>query len=163
VRAAKLEDIPAILEIARVCAEAPHWNEGTWSQVFAAHEFRGLQRRCFVAQRTDELVGFVVVSVIAAVEGGGLAEMESLAVNEAARRQGAGRSLCMKAVFWAQSCGAESIQLEVRANSKPALALYRSLGFAERGRRSGYYAAPPDDALLMELCLRKRNEQGQKV
>jgi ribosomal protein S18 acetylase RimI-like enzyme len=29
------------------------------------------------------------------------------------------------------------------------MALYRSLGFQEQGRRPGYYRNPPEDAVLM--------------
>ncbi len=148
VREATVEDAAAIVEIERGCAEAPHWSEGAWSQVFASHELRGPQRRCFVVELADAVVGFVVVSVVA-----GVAEMESLAVSEDARRQGIGRSLCLQAMFWAQTSGAETMQLEVRAHSVAARALYDSLGYVEQGIRSGYYEAPADDAVLMELRL----------
>jgi ribosomal-protein-alanine acetyltransferase len=158
VREATVEDAATIVEIERRCAEAPHWSEGAWSQVFASYDFKGPQRRCFVAELGGTVVGFVVVSVVA-----GVAEMESLAVREDARRQGIGRSICLQAMFWAQTCGAETMQLEVRAASAAVRALYGSLGFAEQGIRRGYYEAPADDAVLMELRLRHGRSQGRKV
>jgi len=45
------------------------------------------------------------------------------------------------------------MQLEVRSASMAAMSLYRSLGFVEQGRRSGYYTNPNDDAVMMELPL----------
>ncbi|HUJ76340.1 MAG TPA: GNAT family N-acetyltransferase, partial [bacterium] len=41
--------------------------------------------------------------------------------------------------------------LEVRASNVPAIALYLKAGFAQTGRRLGYYTHPVEDALLMEL------------
>jgi ribosomal-protein-alanine N-acetyltransferase len=146
VREATLEDIAAILEIESGCAEAPHWSEADWAQVFASHQLPGPQRRCLVAASTVAVVGFVVVSVVADV-----AEMESLAVRGDARRQGIGRSLCLQAVLWAQSRGAATMQLEVRTRSVAARALYESLGFMQQGVRQAYYKSPVDDAVLMEL------------
>jgi ribosomal-protein-alanine N-acetyltransferase len=160
-RQAVVEDAAAILEIERSCEEAPHWNEGVWAQVFSQPVLEGVmpsihqpQRMCFVAEQSGEMAGFVVIrSLAVAGIGGGLAEMESLAVREDARRRGVGRSLCLQAVLWAQTMGAASMQLEVRSASMAAMALYRSLGFVKQGRRSGYYADPKDDAVMMELPL----------
>jgi ribosomal-protein-alanine N-acetyltransferase len=49
--------------------------------------------------------------------------------------------------------GARGMELEVRAASVGALELYRSLGFAERGRRRRYYREPIEDAVLMTAEL----------
>lgn len=45
--------------------------------------------------------------------------------------------------------GVRTLFLEVRASNEPALRLYRTIGFQEVGRRSGYYTHPPEDALIM--------------
>jgi ribosomal-protein-alanine N-acetyltransferase len=161
VRQAVVEDAAAILEIERSCAEAPHWSESVWAQVFSQAVREGVlpsiprpQRMCFVAEQAEEMAGFVVISIVGvAGTGHGVAEMESLAVREAARRQGVGRSLCLQAILRARMMGAGSMQLEVRSASVAAMALYRSLGFVEQGRRGGYYAKPKDDAVMMELPL----------
>ena len=47
-----------------------------------------------------------------------------------------------------------SISLEVRVSNAPAIALYRKVGFAEVGRRKGFYTRPTEDALIMELKLK---------
>ncbi len=160
IRQAVVQDAAAVLEIERSCAEAPHWSEAAWAQVLAQDSVDspagaapyGPRRMCFVAERAEAIVGFVAVSAVG-LSGGGqsVAEMESLAVSKGARRRGVGRSLCLQAIYWSQTMGAQSLQLEVRSASAAALALYRSLGFVEQGRRSGYYADPKDDAVLMAL------------
>jgi ribosomal-protein-alanine N-acetyltransferase len=43
--------------------------------------------------------------------------------------------------------------LEVRASNLIAQALYARLGFRIIGRRRGYYAEPPEDALVMSASI----------
>jgi len=152
VREATVGDATAILEIERASVETPHWSEGTWSQILVERSMHGSQRTCFVAEHMHEVVGFLVLGITV-----GVAELESVAVLEYARRHGVGRSLCLQAVFYAEMSGAESLQLEVRSANKAALALYRSMGFVEQGVRNGYYSNPKDDAVLMALPLASKD------
>ena len=100
----------------------------------------------------EEDQGFILARALA-----GEAEIITLAVAPAARRQGLARRLIEQAVVRAMALGAESLFLEVADDNVPALALYRSLGFEVVGRRRGYYARPrgeaPVDALVMRLAL----------
>ena len=165
IRPASVEDAAAVIEIERACSEAPHWSEAIWAQILAHHSqyalygvpLDGPRRMCFVAEQAEDITGFIVIGLVGSPGvGNGVAEMESLAVRQDARRHGVGRNLCLQAVFWAQTMGAQTMQLEVRSASVAAMALYRSLGFVEQGRRSGYYADPKDDAVLMALQLTSR-------
>ncbi len=72
-------------------------------------------------------------------------EVRSLAVVPGARRGGVGRALL--AALLAEPA-LRVVHLEVRAGNRAARALYARAGFAEVGRRPGYY---PDgeDALLL--------------
>ena len=91
--------------------------------------------------------GFLLGRAIA-----GEAEILTLAVSPAARRQGTGRGLVASFLDEARSRGAESAFLEVAADNAPAIALYRAAGFAEAGRRRGYFHVPGRaavDALVM--------------
>jgi ribosomal-protein-alanine N-acetyltransferase len=72
----------------------------------------------------------------------GEAEILTLAVDPAARRQGTGRALVADFLAEARARGAERAFLEVAADNAAAAALYRQAGFAEAGRRRGYFAAP---------------------
>ena len=100
-----------------------------------------------VADAEGRLLGFAVGKVI----GFGLGELESVAVDSAARRKGVGRALCEAVIDWCRGQGAEGMELEVRAGSAGAIALYSGLGFVVVGRRKGYYREPVEDALLMKL------------
>jgi len=87
--------------------------------------------------------GFVLARV-AADE----AEILTLAVAPAARRQGIGSGLMAAALAGATARGAAVMLLEVAAGNAAALALYRALGFAEVGRRRRYYADGADALVL---------------
>jgi ribosomal-protein-alanine N-acetyltransferase len=76
------------------------------------------------------------------------AELHSIAVRPARRREGLGRRLLEDFLGLARGMGARSVWLEVRASNEPALRLYRSMGFHTTGRRPHYYA-DGEDALLL--------------
>ena len=147
-RRAALADMQAIIGIEQSSVEAPHWSEGVWRAALANEDRIEPLRATLLAESSGRVVGFVVVSC-----AGGMAELESVAVGDSARRQGVGKALCIAAMGWARGRAAEEIELEVRASSVGALALYRSLGFTERGRRRGYYRDPAEDAVLMSALL----------
>ena len=83
------------------------------------------------------------------------AEVLTLAVDPAARRQGVGATLVEAAAALARAGGAASFFLEVAADNDAALALYAKSGFACVGTRRGYYARPagPVDAVVMRRAL----------
>ncbi len=64
---------------------------------------------------------------------------------------GVGAALCEAVVAWCAGRGATEVELEVRAGSAGAIALYERLGFVAVGRRPGYYRSPMEDAVLMRL------------
>jgi ribosomal-protein-alanine N-acetyltransferase len=149
VRAGGAEDLAAVVALERGVAEAPHWSEAEYGGIVQTRE-GGVQRCLWVAEAEGRLVGFAVGKVVGAE---GLAELESVVVDAAARRTGVGRELCGAVVGWSRRQGAATVELEVRAGSVGAIALYVGLGFAGVGRRPGYYHAPKDDAVLMRLEL----------
>jgi ribosomal protein S18 acetylase RimI-like enzyme len=51
------------------------------------------------------------------------------------RGKGIGRALAVKTIQAARAAGIERVELEVFASNTTAIALYRSLGFKEEGRR----------------------------
>ena len=82
--------------------------------------------------------------------------MLTIAVAPEARRNGEGRALLDGFLRTARARGAGTAFLEVAADNAAALALYRRSGFAEAGRRRGYYHSPgnpPVDALVMVKSL----------
>lgn len=84
------------------------------------------------------------------------AELLTIAVSPEAQGQGLGRACLVLFETVCREKGATRILLEVAATNEPALRLYRATGFAEDGRRKGYYRAPgrtPIDAILMSKSL----------
>ena len=145
VREAGAADLAGVLALERDVAEAPHWAEGVYREIVSGS---GIPRRLFVAEAEGLLLGFAVGAVT-----GDSAELESVAVRGDARRRGVGRALCDAVAEWCRSQGATALELEVRAASAEAMALYEGLGFVSVGRRREYYREPVDEAVLMRLKL----------
>jgi ribosomal-protein-alanine N-acetyltransferase len=87
-----------------------------------------------------------------------LDEAHLLDVAVAGERQGTGlgRYLLDTLCARAKEMGAESVLLEVRPSNERALAVYRRYGFAEIGRRKGYYPAHEgkrEDAIVMRHAV----------
>jgi ribosomal-protein-alanine N-acetyltransferase len=100
-----------------------------------------------LAEAGGEPVGFAMGRVAA-----GEAEVLTLAVRPAHRRQGAGRALMRALMEEAAKRGADSLFLEVAEGNAAARMLYAGLGATEAGRRRRYY---PDgsDALVLRAAL----------
>jgi len=92
--------------------------------------------------------GAMVMARIAADE----AEILTLAVRPAQRRQGLARALLEEAARLCAAHGATTLFLEVATRNQAARALYAAQGFEEVGRRRGYYA-DGDDALTLRRTL----------
>jgi ribosomal-protein-alanine N-acetyltransferase len=90
--------------------------------------------------------GFVLARAV-----GDEAEILTLAVTPAARRQGIARALVRSAAIRAQSLGVRTLFLEVATGNDPALQLYAGLGFTAVGRRKAYYGA--EDAHVLKAIL----------
>jgi ribosomal-protein-alanine N-acetyltransferase len=92
--------------------------------------------------------GAMVMARVAAGE----AEILTLAVLPAQRRQGLAGALMQAAIAQCEALGAEALFLEVATRNQAARALYAGFGFEEVGRRRGYYA-DGDDALTLRRPL----------
>lgn len=84
------------------------------------------------------------------------AEILTLAVAPAARRQGIGAGLVSALLSALAARGVTELFLEVADDNLAARALYRSFGFRETGRRRDYYARSDggrSDAVLMARAV----------
>ena len=146
IRPGMLEDIPAVVAIERASFSDP-WTEQSFK------ELRRSPAAIFlVAARGDPgaIYGYVVALVVADE-----AEILNLAVALSLRKQGLGGELLDAGLAAVDSRGARDVFLEVRESNQPALALYESRGFAELGRRSGYYRNPVEDALVLRRAVER--------
>ncbi len=77
----------------------------------------------------------------------------NVAVAPPLRRRGLARALMDEALAYAAGERVRIVLLEVRRSNRPAIKLYRGLGFTALGVRRGYYADNDEDAIEMILAL----------
>jgi ribosomal-protein-alanine N-acetyltransferase len=130
-------------------AELAALHAGAFDTPWGEAEFAALlgQAGVFAA---SEPGGFILIRQVADE-----AEILTLAVEPASRRQGIGRRVISAAAQAAARHGAARLFLEVAVDNKAAIALYEGCGFGRLGVRRGYYARRGGavDALVLELDL----------
>ena len=147
IRSVVAADLDRLVEIASALDDAPRWPR----RVFEALLDPSSQKRiALIAEdsRTGALVGFAVSGLVPPE-----AELESIAVSAENQRKGVARRLFAAMADELGHAQVREVLLEVRVSNQAARAFYASLGFAEEGRRPGYYDDPVEDALLMRLKL----------
>jgi ribosomal-protein-alanine N-acetyltransferase len=146
VRPLTAADLDAALLLSATLVHAPRWSRAVWSGVLDPHSHpRRIALGVFSAA---ELAGFAV-AVLAPPE----AELESIAVAVPFQRRGLARVLLADLDACLRAAAVDTLLLEVRVSNAPAQALYRSLNFVQIGLRPGYYAEPPEDALILRRAL----------
>lgn len=138
--AVRIEASPSPALMAEIHAEA-------FDAPWGAGELASLSNQPGVRALCAGSDGFIMVRTVADE-----AEILTLAVRPRARRSGLGRALVEAGAAEAVRSGARSLFLEVAQDNPAALALYGGAGFAEAGRRPGYYRradAPAADALIL--------------
>jgi [ribosomal protein S18]-alanine N-acetyltransferase len=121
--------------------------EDAWSASYLQNLMA--QPGVFAIQADEE--GFILARA-----AGGEAEILTLAVAPASRRRGVGLGLVRAGAAEAQKKGAGEMFLEVNVGNFAAKILYLRLGFAEAGRRPGYYHrrdGTMEDALVLRAPL----------
>ncbi len=147
IRAMSPADIPAVLVLAESLATAPHWPQSNYE--FALNPANLPERIGLIADGADgATAGFAIASIT-----GFESELETIAVATVFQRRGVARGLFARLAAQLAMRDVQTVFLEVRASNEAALELYRALGFAESGRRKGYYADPPEDALVFRIRL----------
>ena len=131
-RRATEADLDEIWRLQSACGQAAQWKPAE----YLVHE-------CVVATVEDRLVGFAVARRTAPDE----IEILNVAVDEASRRRGIGRSLIRELI--GKSPG--TVFLEVRQSNLAARKLYHSLGFEAAGVRQDYYSEPMESAIVMKF------------
>ncbi|MGV9194831.1 ribosomal protein S18-alanine N-acetyltransferase [Microbacterium sp. MC2] len=144
-RTAAASDLPAIMELERASFPAD-----AWSEAMMAAEVASPHGRYVVDVEDGQLRGY---GGVRAVSGGADADIQTIAIAEAARGTGRGRALLTELLTTARERGAREVFLEVRADNPVAMALYLSEGFAEIARRPRYYQPEDVDAVVMKLDL----------
>jgi [ribosomal protein S18]-alanine N-acetyltransferase len=155
IRAMREDDVDRVLMIAGSAKTAPQWPRNVYESTIAS---AGVPLRvALIAEDASGIVGFAVASALS-----GQAELESIAVAGEAQKQGVGTALLQGVIGAVKLLGAEEIVLEVRASNQTAASLYARAGFAEVGRRRGYYVNPAEDAVLLRWGLRTGSTSSRK-
>jgi ribosomal-protein-alanine N-acetyltransferase len=155
-RDAGSDDLAALALLhARCFADAP-WDRAALARLVALPVLRA---RLAEGGRRSPL-GFQLSLIVA-----GEAEILTLCVDPALRRQGLGRVLLRDLYAEAAAASATRLVLEVAADNQPALGLYESEGFARIGRRPFYYrrgTEPAVDAVMLARDIAPLNSPGNR-
>lgn len=121
-----------------------------WSARSYRDELKDTRTRYYVAveDAEGELLGWAGALIVT-----GAAEVLTVGVVPSARRRGLARLMLADLYAEAARRGATEMFLEVRVDNPAAIALYAAEGFAEAGRRRGYYDHGRVDAVVMKRAL----------
>ena len=122
-----------------------------WSRAMIEAELEGPHGH-YLAAIDDEgtVIGY---AGLLAPRGSGQGDIQTIAVAEAARRQGIGAALLDALLREAQARDAHEVFLEVRADNPGAEALYVARGFERIAIRPAYYQPDGVDAVVMKAVL----------
>ncbi|MCW2676374.1 MAG: rimI [Modestobacter sp.] len=139
-------DLPAVLEL-----EEELFAPDTWTAAMYRDELARTDTRHYLVAVDD--VGRVLgyAGLIAYPEE---AHIATVGVTGAAQGQGIGARL-LDALLAEADTRSQVVLLEVRADNDVAQGLYRRRGFAEIGRRRGYYQPSGADAVVMSREVRR--------
>lgn len=145
-RAATLADLPAIAALDALCFGNP-WSLDTYRE-----ELERPFARLRLAEDEHGLVGLSCTWIVADE-----AHLLRIVTAPRVRRRGHARALLEYVLDDALAARCQQVLLEVAAGNSAAVGLYGAFGFQPIARRKGYYAHPPDDALVMRRALETAN------
>ncbi len=136
-------DVDVVWAIEQAVQPYP-WSHGNFTDALSSGY------RCVVDEDYGQIVSYAVLMPVVDE-----AELLNIGVAAAQQRKGRGRAMLAALRQWAQQQGVQRIFLEVRVSNRPAIALYRAMGFAEIGVRRAYYqnALGREDAMAMACEL----------
>ena len=127
---------------ARVMEGAP-WTEKTISDELSAAGYLW-----WAAFSRDEEGSAKLVAYVGGLVAGDVLEVLRVGTDSEWRRRGIARELIAHLASDARDLGAKSCMLEVRADNKPAQALYESIGLERVGVRAKYYDNAVDAVIM---------------
>jgi [ribosomal protein S18]-alanine N-acetyltransferase len=139
IRKFRIGDLEAVMAITKESPEAAEWDAASYREL---EKIPGML--ALVSESEGKVRGFVIARQ-AADEG----EILNLAVTPAKRGKGEGGALLEEALRELRRSGVSRVFLEVRESNERGIAFYAKHGFAQTGRRAGYYHNPDDAAIVM--------------
>jgi ribosomal-protein-alanine N-acetyltransferase len=123
-------DLAALARLHAACFAEDAWDSAALATVLAMLGTEGH----VACSETAEICGVLITQCL-----GEDAEILTLGVAPALRRQGIAQALLADFFARARDAGAVRVVLEVAADNAAALALYQSLDFVRQGTRQNYY------------------------
>jgi len=136
-------DLDSVLEIEKLSYPVP-WTRGIFEDCLRVNY------PSWVLIKEEKVVAYILFSV-----GADEAHLLNICVSPAYRQQGFAKTFLMDRIDLLKEKDVQTVFLEVRISSKPAIALYESLGFEQIGIRRQYYKnlKGKEDALTFKLEL----------
>ena len=133
-------DVPSVAALEKLCFSDP------WSASLIASELDNPLSLWLVWEEDGAAAAYLGVQRVPPQ-----ADVMNVAVSPALRRRGIARALF--AELERRLPEIDELFLEVRASNSGAIALYRTLGFEQVGRRPNYYLDPREVALILRKEL----------
>lgn len=135
------EDIDAVMRMESELFTDESWTESMfWSELSQRET-----RHYVVAVDGDDVIGYAGLCAYAPHE----AYVQTIGVTKSRQGEGIGTRLLFDLIDEAGNRGCPRLDLEVRADNAPAIALYERHGFHRIGTRRGYYQPSGTDAVVM--------------
>ncbi len=143
IRLMRHDDLAAVIAIETRAYVFP-WSKGIF------HDCMRVGYSCWIYEQQGIIQAYAIMSV-----GVGECHVLNLCVDPEIQRQGIGRRLLQYLQTQATACNVDTVLLEVRTSNHAAIALYKSEGFNEVGKRKDYYPATQgrEDAIIFAKAI----------
>jgi ribosomal-protein-alanine N-acetyltransferase len=148
-----VRDLGQVVPIEVACFGGDAWPRRAFTELLRAfRQARPIRGGLWVAEdrSAGRVLGYAGIEVSALR---GEVDIINIAVTQDQRRRGVGCALVQHIIRVCQQSGTELLWLRVRASNRGALRFYRTMGFVQRGKFSGYYRDPDEPAILMGMDL----------
>jgi ribosomal protein S18 acetylase RimI-like enzyme len=154
IRKARRDDAPLLAAAERSIASVPgqlastpdEIDDDTVRKMILDLNDRG-RGNYLVAEHAGMIVGHAFLEPLSLAATSHVVRL-AIAVHEGHQRRGVGRALMNDLLRWARSNPRiEKVELQVRSSNDRAIALYRSLGFVEEGRKTRRLKIGPNEYL----------------
>ena len=142
IRPMSVDDLDEVLEVERQSFPS------VWSRNSYERELRNDNSYYYVARAGERLVGYAGMWIVLDE-----AHITTLAVDPGSRRRGLGGRLLGRMIDLARRHSVSRVTLEVRERNEAAIAMYRKLGFVEKGVLPGYYGDTGENGVVMWKSL----------
>ena len=144
IRDARPSDVAKIAALERECFSLP------WPEEIIASQLSGPGKIMLAAEEEGAFAGYMGLQYV--LDEGYISNVCTAPEH---RRRGVASALIDEMISRAAALELAFLSLEVRASNSPAIALYRGKGFVDVGVRPEYYEKPAEDAIIMNLYIRK--------